>query len=252
MSKLILSLDGQVLKEIPLTKERTTIGRKPHNDIHIDNRAVSGDHAVIVSVVQDHFLEDLGSTNGTLINGAPVRRHLLKDNDLIELGRYKLVFRRRERAPAHESADYERRVWRPADAKQILEKARASAAQQSLGGADSPAPTPPTPPVEVAPVHVAAPAAGTPLRGVIRYLAGASAGTELELVRPVTTLGKPGFPVAELAHLPQGYFISAVHGANPPQVNGRAIGTAPQALKDHDIIEYPGGNVEFLLRRPRS
>ena len=64
----------------------------------------------------------------------------------------------------------------------------------------------------------------------------------------MTTLGKPGFPVAELARLPQGYFISAVHGAKPPQVNGRAIGTAPQALRDHDIIEFPGGNVEFLLR----
>src|SRR5437899_1674196 len=65
MAKLILSMDNLVLKEIALAKERTTIGRKPHNDIQIDNLAVSGEHAVIVTILQDSFLEDLGSTNCT-------------------------------------------------------------------------------------------------------------------------------------------------------------------------------------------
>src|SRR5690349_23922833 len=74
MAKLILSMDGLVLKEINLAKERTTIGRKPHNDIQIDNLAVSGEHAVIVTILQDSFLEDLGSTNGTVVNGQSVKR----------------------------------------------------------------------------------------------------------------------------------------------------------------------------------
>src|SRR3982075_466148 len=92
MAKLILSMDGLVLKEIALTKERTTIGRKPHNDIQIDNLAVSGEHAVIVTILQDSFLEDLGSTNGTLVNGQQVKKHFLQNNDVIELGKYKLKF----------------------------------------------------------------------------------------------------------------------------------------------------------------
>ena len=92
MAKLILSMDGLVLKEIPLTKERTTIGRKPHNDIQIDNLAVSGEHALIVTILNDSFLEDLGSTNGTLVNGAPIKKHFLQPNDVIELGKYKLKY----------------------------------------------------------------------------------------------------------------------------------------------------------------
>jgi hypothetical protein len=74
MAKVILSLDDVVLKEIPLTKERTTIGRKSHNDIHIDNLAVSGDHAVIETIMNDCIVEDLGSTNGTLVNGVLAKR----------------------------------------------------------------------------------------------------------------------------------------------------------------------------------
>src|SRR5260221_8610567 len=92
MAKLILSMDGLVLKEIALTKERTTIGRKPHNDIQIDNLAVSGEHAVIVTILQDSFLEDLGSTNGTVVNGQPIKKHFLQNNDIIELGKYKLKY----------------------------------------------------------------------------------------------------------------------------------------------------------------
>src|SRR4051794_20140696 len=92
MAKLILSMDGLVLKEIPLSEERTTIGRRPHNDIVIDNLAISGEHAVIVTILNDSFLEDLGSTNGTLVNGQPAKKHFLQNNDLIELGKYKLKY----------------------------------------------------------------------------------------------------------------------------------------------------------------
>ena len=92
MAKLILSMDGLVLKEINLSKERTTIGRKPHNDIQIDNLAVSGEHGVIVTILNDSFLEDLGSTNGTLVNGQPIKKHFLQPNDVIELGKYKLKY----------------------------------------------------------------------------------------------------------------------------------------------------------------
>src|SRR4051812_39280889 len=136
MAKLILSMDGLVLKEIPLAKERTTIGRKPHNDIQIDNLAVSGEHAVIVTILNDSFLEDLGSTNGTVVNGGPIKKHFLQNNDVIELGKYKLKFVG-EAAPAAgaEKADFEKTmVLRPSQMKAAAEQARAMAAAGAGGG----------------------------------------------------------------------------------------------------------------------
>ena len=274
MAKLILSMDGLVLKEIPLTKERTTIGRKPHNDIQIDNLAVSGEHAVIVTILNDSFLEDLGSTNGTVVNGNPIKKHFLQNNDVIELGKYKLKFIG-EAAPAAagEKADFEKTmVLRPSTMKAAAEQARAAggggaqaavaarqaAVQQAAasaaatGIADKDAKTAPAPaaavPAAVAPAAVA-PAAkpGQPL-GAIQLLSGANAGKELELTKPLTTLGKPGVQVAVLTRRPQGYFITHVEGASRPEINGQQIGAAPHALKDHDVIELAGIKMEFFLK----
>jgi pSer/pThr/pTyr-binding forkhead associated (FHA) protein len=283
MAKLILSMDGLVLKEIPLAKERTTIGRKPHNDIQIDNLAVSGEHAVIVTILNDCFLEDLGSTNGTLVNGNPVKKHFLQNNDVVELGKYRLKFVGEAPMPAAagEKADFEKTmVLRPSAMKAAAEQARAmgagaaeaaraSAAQQvaasaaATGLADKenkaaattaslsiPLSTP-APAAPAAPAAAAAPAPAAksahPL-GAIQILSGGNAGKELELAKPLTTLGKPGVQVAVLTRRPQGYFITHVEGANPPTVNGQAIGTAPHALKDHDLVELAGVKMEFFIK----
>jgi pSer/pThr/pTyr-binding forkhead associated (FHA) protein len=284
MAKLILSMDGLVLKEIPLTKERTTIGRKPHNDIQIDNLAVSGEHAVIVTILNDSFLEDLGSTNGTVVNGNPIKKHFLQNNDVVELGKYKLKFVG-EAAPAAagpDKADFEKTmVLRPSAVKaaaaaggaagggaQAAVAARAEAVKQAAasaaatGIADKDA-KPAAAPAAAAPAAnpgattpVAAPAAapaapppraGQPL-GAIQLLSGGNAGKELELAKPLTTLGKPGVQVAVLTRRPQGYFITHVEGASRPQVNGQQIGPAPHALKDHDVIELAGVKMEFFLK----
>lgn len=284
MAKLILSMDGLVLKEIPLSKERTTIGRKPHNDIQIDNLAVSGEHAVIVTILNDCFLEDLGSTNGTLVNGNPVKKHFLQNNDVVELGKYRLKFVGEAPVPAAtaEKADFEKTmVLRPSAMKAAAEQARAmgaagaeaaraAAAQQVAASVTSagtvekearPAPSPPpmsatatTPtPFQAQPLAPAvAPAPAAPKSphplGAIQILSGGNAGKELELAKPLTTLGKPGVQVAVLTRRPQGYFITHVEGANPPSVNGHAIGTAPHALKDHDVLELAGVKMEFFLK----
>ena len=92
MAKLIFSMDGVVIREFALQKERTTLGRKASNDIQVDNLAVSGEHAVIFTMLNDSFVEDLNSTNGTFVNGKPVRRHLLQSGDVIELGKHKLKY----------------------------------------------------------------------------------------------------------------------------------------------------------------
>ena len=253
MAKLILSMDGLVLKEIPLTKERTTIGRKPHNDIQIDNLAVSGEHAVIVTILNDSFLEDLGSTNGTVVNGSPIKKHFLQNNDVIELGKYKLKFVGEAAAAASgEKADFEKTmVLRPSQMKAAADQARAMAGAASThpGTAQAAVAQRSTPSVEKS-IPAAAPAAAKPAQpmGTIQLLSGANAGKELELSKPLTTLGKPGVQVAVLTRRPQGYFITHVEGANRPAVNGQQIGTAPHALKDHDVIELAGVKMEFFLK----
>jgi hypothetical protein len=238
MAKLILSMDGLVLKEIPLTKERTTIGRKPHNDIQIDNLAVSGEHAVIVTIMNDSFLEDLGSTNGTLVNGNQVKKHFLQNNDIVELGKYKLKYvAEGGQQVSAAAADFEKTmVLRPA----AMKAAAQQAAQQPSAAPAAIAPAAAAP--------AAAPARPAQPLGAIQILSGGNAGKELELSKPLTTLGKPGVQVAVLTRRPQGYFITHVEGANPPTVNGQGIGTAPHSLKDHDLIELAGVKMEFFLK----
>ena len=92
MGKLVVSLDGVVIKEVQLTKDKTSLGRRPYNDIVIDNLAVSGEHAVLQMVGSDVFIEDLNSTNGTYINGRAVKKQLLQNNDTVEIGKYKIKF----------------------------------------------------------------------------------------------------------------------------------------------------------------
>lgn len=78
MPRMIVSIDGVVIKEVQLTKERTTLGRRPYNDIVIDNLAVSGEHAAIHMMPDGVEIEDLGSTNGTYVNAKAVKRQELR------------------------------------------------------------------------------------------------------------------------------------------------------------------------------
>jgi predicted component of type VI protein secretion system len=92
MARLVLSLDGQVLAEYNMTKERYTVGRLPDNDIRIDNPAVSGHHALVINILNDSFLEDLNSTNGTYVNGKIVKKHAMQHGDVITVGHHSLRF----------------------------------------------------------------------------------------------------------------------------------------------------------------
>ena len=92
MGKLVVSLDGVVIEEVQLTKDKTTLGRRPYNDIVIDNLAVSGEHAVLQMVGCDVFIEDLNSTNGTYINGKAIKKQLLTHNDTVKIGKYKIKY----------------------------------------------------------------------------------------------------------------------------------------------------------------
>jgi pSer/pThr/pTyr-binding forkhead associated (FHA) protein len=258
MGKLILSLDGQVLKEYEVNKERMTIGRKPHNDVQIDNLAVSGEHAMIMTILNDSFLEDLGSTNGTLVNGQPIKKHFLQNNDVIEIGKYKIKYVNEQpgkmtpqefektmvlRTPGPGSAkpkspsDTHTNLQRPSTeerppAAEPAAAVQASAVTQPGGGP--------------APAAAAAPSASG--QGTIQILSGPNAGKELPLTKPLTTVGKPGVQVAVIAKRPQGFFITHVEGANFPVVNGKALDPQAHPLNDHDIIELAGVKMEFFYK----
>ena len=215
MAKLILSMDGLVLKEIALNKERMNIGRRATNDIQIDNLAISGEHARVVTLRDDSFLEDLNSTNGTLVNGQPVKKHLLKNGDVVELGKYKL--------------------------KYVVEPAADAAGE--LGALEGPAAGGSAARGEplVALAASALPSAS------IEVLGGAKGGRRLALSKPLTTLGKPGVQVAVIARRPNGYSINHVEGAQVPLLNGRPISGPEQALADNDVIEIAGVAMKFTL-----
>ena len=258
MAKLILSLDGQVIKDFILTKERSTIGRKPHNDIQIDNLAVSGEHAIIMTILNDSFLEDLGSTNGTLVNGQPVKKHFLQDNDVVEIGKYKLKYVNETPATMSQAEFEKTMVLRAPVAGSKTESKAATDTQSNVQpvklsdtvinaqavASEAPKPAAPPSPATAAPAATAIPGG----QGTIQILSGPNAGKELPLLKPLTTLGKPGVQIAVIAKRPHGYFITHVEGAIFPVVNGKVLDAQAHQLNDHDIIELAGVKMEFFLK----
>ncbi|HEY8355428.1 MAG TPA: FHA domain-containing protein [Methylophilaceae bacterium] len=240
MAKLIYSLDGAFLGDFALDKERITIGRRPGNDIQIDNLAISGQHASITIIGKDAFLEDLNSTNGTMVNGKPISKHVLQNGDVIELGKYQLKYV--SDTPAAGAAgqdDFEKTmIIRPGAAK--------AAAPVST---ETPAAAAPTPaePVPAAAAKQEASTVGTGPVAKLQVLNGASQGKELTLTKALTTLGKPGVQVAVITKRPQGYFVTHVEGASYPVVNGQSVGAQAYPLKDHDVLELAGIKMEFYF-----
>ena len=220
MPKMIVSIDGVVIKEVQLTKDRTSLGRRPYNDIVIDNLAVSGEHAVLQMSGSDVHLEDLNSTNGTYVNGKAVKKQLLLNNDVVEIGKYKIKY-----VNDTSDADFDKTmVFKPGTASVAQ---NAPTASMPLSTAASVTPT-------------AAPQAA------IKVMSGAAAGREVPLVKVVTTIGKPGVAVAAITRRPHGFVIAHVEGVNKPSVNGSAIGSEPVALKNGDLLELAGTQMQFV------
>jgi FHA domain len=272
MAKLILSVDGTVLKEYSLTKERITIGRKPHNDIQVDNLAVSGEHAAIITILNDSFIEDLNSTNGTLVNGKPIKKHFLQHNDVVEIGKHKLKYFN-DKPLAADTSDFEktmiiRKPSAAAPAPAVVPAAAAAAPPQAgydprMGdtqtninampqipppAAPSPSPSPSVTPAMRAAAPAAAASAAPGREASIQVLSGAAAGRTLDLVKNLTTIGKPGTQVAVITRRPGGFFITHVEGANFPSLNGVPLGGQAHQLNDHDLIEIAGVKMEFFYK----
>src|SRR5512143_2304246 len=222
MGKLVVSLDGVVIKEVQITKDKTTLGRRPYNDIVIDNLAVSGEHAVLQMVGADVFIEDLNSTNGTYINGKAVKKQLLAHNDTVEIGKYKIKYL------VEEGGDYEKTmIMRQGAAAGAAAGAPpfsqtsglgANSGFGSLGASSNPA--------------------------TIKVLNGAAAGREVSLTKVVTTVGKPGVQVASITKRPGGYVIAHVEGTHRPSINGTPLTGDSVHLKNGDVIELAGTQMQ--------
>lgn len=220
MPKLIVSIDGVVIKELQLTKERTALGRRPYNDIVIDNLAISGEHAVLHMHPSGVELEDLESTNGTYVNGKATQRQWLHGGDVIELGKYKIRF-----LDENEAEDYAKTmVFKP------------GTVPPPLPGRSRPAPPVASPTVQA---HVVE-------RGSIRVLSGSAAGRDMPLTKVVTTIGKPGVAVAAITRRQHGYVLTHVEGPDTPTHNGVHIGTEPVPLHHGDLLALAGTEMQFL------
>ena len=203
MPKMIVSIDGVVIKEVQLSKDRTSLGRRPYNDIVIDNLAVSGEHAVVQMAASDVYVEDLNSTNGTYVNGKAIKKQLLQHADVVEIGKYKIRFE-----------------------------------AEKVTAAEKPAPAV-TVAGSTAAVVQAVPAA-------VRVMSGAAIGREVALIKVVTTIGKPGVAVAAITKRPQGFVVAHVEGAEKPLLNGSPIGAEPVSLKNGDLLELAGTQMQFV------
>jgi pSer/pThr/pTyr-binding forkhead associated (FHA) protein len=219
MGKLVVSLDGVVIKEVQITKDKTTLGRRPYNDIVIDNLAVSGEHAVLQMVGSDVFIEDLNSTNGTYINGKAVKKQLLAHNDTVEVGKYKIKFM------VDDGTDYEKTMIMKPGSMAPGAGGYASGRASGFGGLGSGASVGPA---------------------TIRVMNGAAAGREVVLTKVVTTVGKPGVQVASITKRPTGYVLAHVEGSSRPTVNSNPLVGETVSLKNGDVIELAGTQMQFV------
>jgi predicted component of type VI protein secretion system len=219
MPKMIVSIDGVVIKEVVLVKDRTTLGRRPYNDIVIDNLAISGEHAVLHMIDGAVYLEDLNSTNGTYVNARAVRRHLLEHNDVVEVGKYKIRF-----LAGHQPFVPSRPLTMPIPLQAV---APVQPPASSSSG-----------------IAVSAPLGGGVAPAAIRVLSGAGAGRELTLAKVVTTIGRPGVAVAAVTRRLHGYVVAPIDGGT--LLNGEQLGQEAVALQDGDVLELGGTKMQFV------
>src|SRR5258706_6482289 len=238
MARLMLSLDGSILAEYNMNKERYTIGRLPDNDIRIDNPAVSGHHSLIINILNDSFLEDLNSTNGTYVNGKLIKKHAMQHGDVITVGHHQLRFVDSQDGEAEQDEFEKTMVITPSTQGEERIRRVGVAVDQAAKAVAAKRP----------PSGIPANATALP-KAKLQVLSGAFAGRELELTKALTTLGRPGVQVAAITRRAQGYFIVHVDSGKEndyPQVNGVPIGPQARRLNDNDVGHLAGGKMRFF------
>lgn len=239
MARIILSLSGLVLADYNLSKERYTVGRLTDNDIRIDNPTVSGHHSVFINILNDSFLEDLNSTNGTYVNGAVVKKHALVDGDVVTIGQHHLLFCHGGNEEEDEFA-HTMIIERQKDGAFAL--ARAAVAVEKLQKSEA---------VQSAPASPVKESSRTPLVvGKVRILNGAFAGREIPLTKALTTLGRPGVEVVAITRRADSYHLIEVESNGTqgrPNLNGEDLDQQPRKLCSGDVIRVISIKMVFSL-----
>jgi pSer/pThr/pTyr-binding forkhead associated (FHA) protein len=239
MARLVLSLDGQVMAEYNMNKERYTIGRLPDNDIRIDNAAVSGHHSLIINILNDSFLEDLNSTNGTYVNGKLIKKHALQHGDVVTVGHHQLRFVEDDEA----QDEFEKTMVIQPSSRPVEKVRAASEAAEKVSPSLSAT-------GKTRALNDTAASAAALKKAKLQVLSGAFAGRELELSKALTTLGRPGVQVAAITRRAEGYFIVHVDSGKAddyPLLNGTAIGAQATRLADNDVIQLAGVKMGFFV-----
>jgi pSer/pThr/pTyr-binding forkhead associated (FHA) protein len=230
MAKLIVMLNSTMVGNHFIDTGRVTIGRRSGNDVQLDDPGVSKEHAVIQTVGNDHIFEDLGSTNGSTMNGARITKHILQNGDVIAIGAHQVRY---ANIKANPEMDYDRTMMiRTAD--------------RDIGAMPLSSRTDGHVSVSVSTARSSL-RAGFPL-GEVTGIKCAFAGQKIELERPLKTFGTVGEQVAVIVRRPPGYFITHVEGNKTARVNGQAIGSESRALQDGDVIEVGREKFEFSLK----
>ena len=271
MARLILSLGGQVMAEFNMTKERYTIGRLPDNDVRIDNPAVSGHHSLIINILNDSFLEDLSSTNGTYVNGKLIKKHALQHGDVVTIGHHQLRYVETVAEEEEQDDEFARTMIIDSSQEAVQQAAMKSAEQANAdpnidtvvpaAAAPEPAPAPASEPAHapastgdttaaaIAPKATSSsPAYRQVQNAKIQVLNGKFAGREVDLNKALTTLGSPGAQIIAITKRSEGYYIVMVENkkASPPNINGTPLGSQAVKLVDNDVIELIGIKMGFF------
>ena len=239
MARLILSLNGQTMAEYNMTKERYTIGRLPDNDVRIDNATVSGHHSLIINILNDSFLEDLNSTNGTYVNGKLIKKHALQHGDVVTVGKHQLRY---VDADTVEEDDDEFARTMVIDSSDIAARVHSSGNGADTGAGAAVA-------AQSNAAMKTAASAKPLIVAKVQVLNGTFAGREVPLTKAVTTLGRPGAQVIAITRRADGYNIIQVENEAeraPPSVNGESLSLQARRLADNDVIEIIGIKMGFF------
>ena len=229
MAKLVVSFEETVVGHYFLDKERFTIGRQADNDIFLDNPSVSNLHAVIVTISNDHVLEDSASTNGLLVNGEKITKCILQNQDVVDLSGYRLKYVNQR---ATSDMDFDKTmITRAVELTDGPLGHRRPLAKPLLATAVSSARSLKT---------------SFPLGGV-QIMTGQQAGEDFLISSPLKTFGQPGVQVAMITRRPHGYYVTHVEGTNHPRVNGKSIGTQAWLLAENDLIQVGALELKFYL-----
>jgi len=220
--KLIVTLDGEVVKEFVINKQAITIGRKNENDIQLNDLTVSGRHAFITAQNGSLVVEDLGSTNGTLLNGSHINKATLQHGNVVQIGHHLFTYMN------DENDKYEPTMSVRSD----MDNTQIVLPDWDMGSN-------------------ALKVRGQPL-GALRKKDDPLGSNGIEMSKHYSSIGYQGRRLAQITRESNGYVIIGVPNVNNrrstdiPLINGEKLDfSTPRKLKERDIISIAGIEMEF-------